>query len=85
MLSGAIIGVATGRYLPKIVIAVFLFAILISVILKTKKSYTKVRNLEIERDNKLIYILLKLIVQLKENRGLKWFRTLVHLPINSNK
>jgi hypothetical protein len=54
MLSGAIIGVATGRYLPKIVIAVFLFAILISVIIKTKKSYTKVRNLEIERDKKLI-------------------------------
>jgi hypothetical protein len=46
LLSGAVLGVATGKWLPKIAIVIFLFAILMSVFLKTKKLFLKTREKE---------------------------------------
>lgn len=46
LLAGAIIGVTTGRALPKIFVAVLLFAVLVSVIIKTMKMYNKIKACE---------------------------------------
>lgn len=46
MLAGAILGVATGKWLPKLIIVIFLFAILMTVFLKTKSLYFKTRSKE---------------------------------------
>lgn len=46
LLSGAVLGVATGKWLPKIAIVIFLFAILMSVFLKTKNLFLKTREKE---------------------------------------
>lgn len=46
LLSGAILGVATGKWLPKLVIVILLFGILASVFLKTKNLYYKTRARE---------------------------------------
>ena len=45
-LSSAIIGVALGKSLPKVIIATFLLGVLISVIMKTSKVYKRVRDVE---------------------------------------
>lgn len=44
LLAGAVFGVAVGRSLPKLVIAILLFLVLIQVIIKTYKTYQKLRN-----------------------------------------
>jgi len=46
LLSGAIFGVATGKWLPKIIIVLFLFGILLSVFLKTLNLYRRLRAKE---------------------------------------
>ena len=46
LLSGAVLGVATGKWLPKLAIVLFLFCILMSVFLKTKKLFLKTRERE---------------------------------------
>lgn len=46
LLSGAIFGVATGKWLPKIAVVVFLFIILTSVFLRTLSLYRKLREKE---------------------------------------
>ncbi|KAM3140371.1 hypothetical protein pb186bvf_007531 [Paramecium bursaria] len=46
LLAGAVFGVATGKWLPKIVIIVFLFAILISVFKKTLQLYKNLKAAE---------------------------------------
>lgn len=43
LLSGAVFGVATGRALPKVAIAVLLFFVLLQVLARTYKSFRKVR------------------------------------------
>ncbi|CAK82653.1 unnamed protein product (macronuclear) [Paramecium tetraurelia] len=57
LLAGAILGVASGKWLPKLVIVIFLFAILLNVFLKTKNVYKKVR--EKERNDLLIQVEMK--------------------------
>ena len=54
LLSGAIFGVATGKWLPKIMIVIFLFGILLSVFLKTLNLYKRLRAKE---ETALEYIL----------------------------
>ncbi|CAD8123176.1 unnamed protein product [Paramecium sonneborni] len=44
--AGAIFRVATGKQLLKLVIVIFLFAILLNVFLKTKSTYKKIREKE---------------------------------------
>lgn len=46
LLSGAILGVAAGKWLPKIIIVICLFGILLSVFIKTRKSLIKLKNSE---------------------------------------
>jgi len=51
LLSGAVIGVVTGKYIPKIVIGTLLFIILIQVLFKTYRSFKRIRAKEIEREH----------------------------------
>jgi uncharacterized membrane protein YfcA len=46
LLSGAILGVATGKWLPKLVVVVLLFIVLLSVFRKTRSVYLKSRERE---------------------------------------
>ncbi|CAD8110541.1 unnamed protein product [Paramecium primaurelia] len=57
LLAGAILGVATGKWLPKIVVVLFLFAILLNVFLKTKNVYKKIR--EKEKNENLLQVEMK--------------------------
>ena len=47
LLSGAVLGVMMGKFLPKIIVGILLFMILLQVIKKTNRSYKRVRHLEI--------------------------------------
>ncbi|CAD8173617.1 unnamed protein product [Paramecium pentaurelia] len=79
LLAGAIFGVASGKWLPKLVIVIFLFAILLNVFLKTKSVYKKIRDKE--RNDLLVQVEMKEIIftdystlpqdlqQLKENES----------------
>ncbi|CAD8121505.1 unnamed protein product [Paramecium sonneborni] len=66
LLAGAILGVATGKWLPKLMIVIFLFAILLNVFLKTKSVYQKIR--EKERNDLLIQVEMKDLVLSENNR-----------------
>ena len=46
LLAGAVLGVATGKWLPKVIIVIFLFVVLLSVFSKTKNQYYKARSKE---------------------------------------
>ncbi|CAD8112076.1 unnamed protein product [Paramecium primaurelia] len=69
LLAGAILGVATGKWLPKLMIVIFLFGILMTVFLKTKSLYIKTRSKEM--NEQLIPVELKELTIQKESNHSK--------------